>query len=248
VSVPGATSQSYLPSQWKALEAAWHAACQRGDPHPQPSQVPPASTTRGTSCVRASAFTPASPIRIQTSRVLVPTPFGSPDVSRVVASPTRGHAAHPVAASPTRSRAAPPSVTASLTASRTASPSLARTPDLPPQQPTGHLAYAVRACAGEGQISDELEPARDVYLALQDMALHPVLVVRRSLTEAVSFVEGDDAHYTVSDRVSRRRRRWIREEHRLFDGNVPPLSPIPISDDESEPAGALPFACLIIRI
>jgi hypothetical protein len=248
VSVPGATSQSYLPSQWKALEAAWHAACQRGDPHPQPSQVPPASTTRGTGRVRASAFTPVSPIRIQTSRVLVPTPFGSPDVSRVVASLTRGHAAHPVAASPTRSRAAPPSVTASPTASRTASPSLARTPDLPPQQPTGHLAYAVRARAGEGQISDELEPARDVYLALQDMALHPVLVVRRSLTEAVSFVEGDDAHYTVSDRVSRRRRRWIREKHRLFDGNVPPLSPIPISDDESEPAGALPFACLIIRI
>jgi hypothetical protein len=153
-----------------------------------------------------------------------------------------------VAASPTRSRAAPPSVMASPTASRTASPSLAQTADVPPQRPTGHLAYAVRARAGEGQISDDLEPAHDVYLTLQDMSLHPVLVVRRSLTEAVSFVEGDNAHYTISDWVSRRRRRWIREEHCLFDGNVPLLSPIPISDDESEPAGALPFACLIIGI
>ncbi|KAJ7862667.1 hypothetical protein B0H14DRAFT_3863112 [Mycena olivaceomarginata] len=211
--ISGATSQSYTSSQWKSLEAAWHATCKRGDPHPTSRTVPMVPKA-------SSAQNP--PV--------------SPRLPR--ASTTQNPHVSPRRVAPQRTMPHPGIVPQFVPpASPLVQP---ESPHVRPESPfvvqgSGRLAYAVRSRPGEGQISDVLGPARDAYHTLQSMSLHPVLVVRRSLTEAVSFVEGDDTHYTVSHRVNAHRLRWIREEHNFYDGEVPPLSPISISiSDESD--------------
>jgi hypothetical protein len=202
-----------MSSQWQLLEAAWHAACKRSDPHPPSRAVP---MTPKASSTQSPPVSPRLP-KASTAKTHV-LPHREAPVTPQLTMP------HPSVVPPFF----PPATASPLI--QVVSP-LVR-PETPPVvQGSGRLAYAVRSRPGEGQISDVLGLARDAYHALQAMSQHPVLVVRRSLTEAVTFVEGDDAHYTVSRRVSAHRRRWIREEHNIFDGEVPPLSPISISDE-----------------
>ncbi|KAJ7185970.1 hypothetical protein C8R46DRAFT_1208059 [Mycena filopes] len=102
-----------------------------------------------------------------------------------------------------------------------------RTPSPEPTSlapPAGLMAYAVRSggVGAVGQVFDDLEDARALYHALQRDGTHPVLGVYRSLTEAVSFIEGTAA-------ATSRRQQWIREElaaHAVPEGTMSDVSDV----------------------
>ncbi|KAJ7092131.1 hypothetical protein C8R43DRAFT_964684 [Mycena crocata] len=72
------------------------------------------------------------------------------------------------------------------------------------------MAYAVRH-QGQGVVSDELGPARDLFRDLQSQGHRPSMAAGPSLTDAVCFVEGFRLEGSSSE--ARHRRQWVAEEY-----------------------------------
>ncbi|KAJ7917980.1 hypothetical protein B0H13DRAFT_2321776 [Mycena leptocephala] len=212
--VSAATLKGYEPAEWPALEAAWQAACDRGEHrHVQP---------------RSSSPSPATPIkpRGMSTRTYAPPPPVTSGKAR--ATPQSDRAASPRAAS-----RRPSAVPLFLINSRSPSPTAAL-PSSPPiiagpasrVAPAGRRAYAVR-CQGRGEVFDEYQPARDHYHSLQHLGEHPVLAIRDSLTAAVCFIE--EEHPAPDAAV---RAHWIREELGVREGRASSLMASSTSDSE----------------
>lgn len=212
--ISGSTVKRYRAHRWPQLEAAWYAACDRGE-HNHAASVAQPTVTRTPS----SAPTTPQDTRTKSRMRQTTTAPSHPPTSRTV---------------PNAPRCPPPSrIQTVFIDSRSPSPTgnSASPSDRSfhaAATPAGKLAYAVR-CDGVGEIYDEYGPARDHYHGLQHLGRHPVLAVHKSLTAAVSFVEEGTGH---RPRHLGQREHWIQEELLARAAVMPPSSPS--SSEESD--------------
>ncbi|KAJ6575961.1 hypothetical protein DFH09DRAFT_1078319 [Mycena vulgaris] len=183
-SVSNATVKGYR--RWAPLEAAWFAACDRGEhDHPGLSDSPhdlALGAITGTLTRRSG--TPASPCSSGS--------IGSPLLSTNTCYRSPPCEPHML---PTSSRGG-----------RVPSSSHLASGDIIP----GKMVYAVRH-QEQGAVFSEYVGARELYHKLQAAGESAALASTPSLTEGICFVEGFWAAGPSNEAAARR--RWIREEH-----------------------------------